>query len=67
MADETENTVLRDLRHIDGRVGQLGKDLIQMRSEMTLLRNDTVLIHHRIDRAELRLERIEKRPDLTSA
>jgi predicted nucleic acid-binding Zn-ribbon protein len=74
MSDEPDGLVLRFLRRIDARVEELvadAKDVKQhlnsLEGQVSLLHTDSVHVHHRIDRVEERLIRIETRLDLIDA
>jgi septal ring factor EnvC (AmiA/AmiB activator) len=78
MADEPENLVLRYLRNIDAKVDALAVDMREVKARLGSvekqvagrrvdfadLRADLVRVEHRIDRADERLARIERRLDL---
>ena len=68
MADEQpDNLVLRYLRRIDGKLDQVIADVADLKHRVTLLELGFAGIHQRVDRVDLRLERIERRLDLVDA
>ena len=74
MTDEPDNLVLRYLRRIDENVVRVIDDVADLKRRMTSLEQVVSLLHGdfagqslRIDRIETRLERIERRLDLTDA
>lgn len=72
MAKTAANRILEHLRQIPGRVDQVVEDLgtVKLRSSSTesqvaRLNDDNAIAHPRVDRIESRLERIERRLDLS--
>jgi hypothetical protein len=71
MSDDPDNLVLVFLRRIDTRLERLAEDMRDVKQRMTSLEAQIALLHgdfarqsERIDRIEIRLERIEHRLDL---
>jgi len=74
MSDEPDSLVLRYLRRIDERTERLENDMKDVKARLTsveeqvaLLRTDVIHVHHRLDRMDERLTRVEKRLDLINA
>ena len=74
MSDEPEKLVLRYLRRLDermeavqGEIRDAKNRLGSLESQVSLLHTDIVHVHHRLDRMDDRLTRIEKRIDLIDA
>jgi predicted nuclease with TOPRIM domain len=74
MADEPENLVLHYLRRIDERVERIAADMQDLKVRVTSLEGQTAHLQTLIaaqsgpiDRIETRLERIERRLELTPA
>jgi predicted nucleic acid-binding Zn-ribbon protein len=74
MTDEPDSLVLRYLRRIDATVDRLSSDVTDVKQRLTSierqigeLRVDMAGLSGRIDRTELRLERIERRLDIVAA
>ena len=74
MTDELENLVLVYLRRIDEKVDRMAADIQDLKHRMTSLetqfagmRVDMAYLAQRIDRVEMRLERLERRMDLIPA
>lgn len=80
MTDNVENLILEHLRVIRGdvsklvnavddlriRIGSLEEHVAGMRRDMSLLHGDIAITHKRLDGLESRVERIEKRLELTA-
>jgi archaellum component FlaC len=64
MAEEPENTVLVMLRRIDAKLDRIADDVSDLKIRQTATEEAVVGIHRRLDRLEMRVERIEKRLDL---
>jgi len=67
MSDEPDNIVLDLLRQVVGNLDRLGRDMRDFKDRLTALEQQVALLHGdfagqsvRIDRIELRLERIER-------
>ncbi len=67
MAKEPENVVLILLRKIDERTERMASDLQDLKTRMTSVEEGLVGVHRRLDRLEGRVERIERRLELTDA
>jgi tetrahydromethanopterin S-methyltransferase subunit G len=74
MSEEPDNLVLRYLRRMDEKLDRVIDDIADLKRRMTSLEQAVSLLHGdfagqslRIDRIEARLERIERRLDLTAA
>lgn len=74
MSDEPDNLVLVYLRRIDGKVDRIAEDVRDLKIRMTSierqigeLRVDIAGLAARQDRADDRLDRIERRVDLRDA
>ena len=67
MAKEPENVVLILLRKIDERTERMASDLQDLKTRMTSVEEGLVGVNRRLDRLEVRVERIERRLELTDA
>ncbi len=67
MAEQPDNLVLVYLRRIDEKVDRVLDDVSDLKVRMTAVEEALVGVHRRIDRLEVRIERIEKRLDLAEA
>jgi archaellum component FlaC len=67
MADEPENIVLIMLRKIDQRTERMADDLQDLKLRMTAVEEGLAGVNRRLDRLEVRVERIEKRLELSDA
>jgi archaellum component FlaC len=67
MADEPENIVLVMLRQIDERTERMVEDLQGSNVRVTAIGEGLVGVNRRLDRLEVRVERIEKRFELSDA
>ena len=72
MSADIDSLILEPLRHIRGRVDQLGEDmtivkhrLTSLESQVAGLHGDNAILQRRMDGFETRMERIERRLDLT--
>jgi len=79
MTDDIDNLILEHLRHIRGRVDQLAEDMTDIKHRMTSLETGMALVKREVvagddtdarqqvslDRLVLRIERIEKRLELS--
>jgi archaellum component FlaC len=61
MANETENLVLEHLRAIRSTVERMAEDVHDLKVRMTNVEEGLAGVNRRLDRLELRVERIEKR------
>jgi len=64
---ETDSVVLEHLRHIRGAVDGLRDDMREVKSGLGILESQYANISNRMDRLDGRVERIERRLDLTDA
>ena len=67
MADEPDNIVLVLLRKIDARTERMAADLQDLKVRVTALEEGLAGVNRRLDRLEGRIERIERRLELTDA
>lgn len=67
MADEPDNLVLKYLRRLDEKFDRVIDDVHDLKVRMTSVEEGLVGVQRRIDRMEVRLERIENRLDLVGA
>jgi archaellum component FlaC len=67
VADEPENIVLAMLRKIDQRTERMAEDLHDLKVRVTAVEEGLAGVNRRLDRLEIRVERIEKRLELTDA
>jgi archaellum component FlaC len=67
MADEPDNIVLVMLRKIDQRTERMADDLQDLKMRMTAVEEGLAGVNRRLDRLEVRVERIEKRLELSDA
>jgi hypothetical protein len=71
VSGEPDNLILVYLRRMDGKldrladgVGDIGRRVTSLETKVALLHGDFAAQSERIDRIELRLERIERRLDI---
>jgi archaellum component FlaC len=67
MAGEPENIVLAILRRIDQRTERMAEDLQDLKIRVTAVEEGLAGVNRRLDRLELRVDRIEKRLELSDA
>jgi archaellum component FlaC len=67
MADEPDNIVLVILRKIDQRTERMAEDLHDLKVRVTAVEEGLAGVNRRLDRLETRVERIEKRLELSDA
>ncbi len=67
MAKEPENVVLVLLRKIDERTERMADDLLDLKSRVTSVEEGLAGVNRRLDRLDSRVERIERRLELTDA
>jgi archaellum component FlaC len=67
MASEPDNLVLVLLRKIDERTGRIAEDLHDLKVGVTAVEEGMAGVNRRLDRLEIRVERIERRLELTDA
>ena len=67
MVDEPENLILALLRRMDAKLDRVIDDVQDLKVRMTAVEEALVGVHRRLDRLEVRVERIERRLDLVDA
>jgi archaellum component FlaC len=67
MTDEPDNVVLLLLRKIDQRTERMAEDLQDLKVRVTAVEEGLAGVNRRLDRLEVRVERIEKRLELSDA
>jgi hypothetical protein len=67
MADEPDNIVLVMLRRIDQRTEYLLEELRDLKVRVTAVVEGLAGVNRRLDRLDVRVERIEKRLELSDA
>ena len=67
MTEERDSIALRDLRRIDEKNDQIVEGVREVKERLGFREQTYTSISRRLDRAELRIERIEKRLDLADA
>jgi hypothetical protein len=67
MADEPDDLVLATLRRMDAKFDRIADDVRDLKIRQTATEEAVVGIHRRLDRLDLRVERIEKRLDLVES
>jgi archaellum component FlaC len=67
MAKEPDSIVLAILRKIDQRTERMAEDLQDLKVPMTSVEEGLAGINRRLDRLDHRVERIEKRLELSDA
>ena len=67
MVDEPENVILALLRRMDAKLDRVIDDVQDLKVRMTAVGEALVGVHRRLDRLEVRVERIERRLDLVDA
>ena len=64
MAEEPDTLVLQILRRLDQKMDRPVEDVGDLKVRMTAVEEAVVGVQRRIDRLDIRIERIEKRLDL---
>jgi hypothetical protein len=64
---EIDNIVLEHLRHIRGAIDDVRDDSREMKQRIGSLQNQYANTSNRLNRMNMRIERIERRLDLTDA
>ena len=64
---EQDNIVLEHLRHIGGAIDGVREDIREVKQRVGSLEHQYVNMSNRLDRMDVRIERIERRLDLTDA
>jgi archaellum component FlaC len=67
MADEPDNIVLTYLRRIDAKLDRVIDDVQDLKVRMTNVEEGLAGVNRRLDRLEVRVERIERRLDLVDS
>jgi archaellum component FlaC len=67
MAKEPDNVVLVLLRRIDERTERMADDLQDLKVRVTAVEESLAGVNRRLDRLDSRVERIERRLELTDA
>jgi archaellum component FlaC len=67
MASEPDNIVLMMLRKIDQRTERMAEDLHDLKVRVTAVEEGLAGVNRRLDRLEVRMERVEKRLELSDA
>jgi archaellum component FlaC len=67
MANEPDNVVLVLLRKIDQRTERMADDLQDLKSRMTSVEEGLAGVNRRLDRLDSRVERVERRLELSDA
>jgi hypothetical protein len=64
MSDGPDNLVLRFMRQVDAKLDRVIDDLSDIKVRVTNVEENLVALNRRVDRIDLRVERIERRFDL---
>jgi predicted nuclease with TOPRIM domain len=64
MTDQPDNLVLQMLRRMDAKLDRVIDDVHDLKVRMSAVEEGLVGVHRRMDRLEVRVERIERRLDL---
>jgi predicted nucleic acid-binding Zn-ribbon protein len=64
---EQDNVALEHLRHIGGAIDGVREDIREVKQRVGSLEHQYVNMSNRLDRMDVRIERIERRLDLTDA
>jgi hypothetical protein len=67
MADEPDSIILAILRKIDQRTERMAEDLQDLKTRVTAVEEGLAGVNRRLDRLEVRVDRIEKRLELSDA
>ncbi|MGY3453072.1 archaellum component FlaC [Bradyrhizobium sp. USDA 4353] len=67
MATEPDNIVLAILRKIDQRTERMAEDLQDLKIRVTAIEEGLAGVNRRLDRLELRVDRVERRLELSDA
>ena len=64
MADDPDNIVLVYLRRLDEKVDRIVDEMLDVKVRLTAVGEGLAGVNRRLDRLEIRVERIERRLDL---
>ncbi len=67
MADEPDSLVLNMLRRIDGKMDRVIDDVHDLKVRMSSVEEGLAGVNRRLDRMDLRVDRIERRLELHDA
>jgi hypothetical protein len=67
MADEPDNIVLAILRKIDQHTERMAEDIHDLKVRVTSVDEGLAGVNRRLDRLEIRVERIDRRLELSDA
>ena len=67
MSDGPGSLVLRFMRQVDAKLDRVIDDLADIKVRVTNVEENLVALNRRVDRMDLRIERIERRLDLTES
>ncbi len=67
MADEPDSLVLNILRRIDSKMDRVIDDVHDLKVRMSSVEEGLAGVNRRLDRMDLRVDRIERRLELTDA
>ncbi len=67
MAEQPDNVIVALLRNIDQRTERMAEDLQDLKVRVTAVEEGVAGVNRRLDRLEIRVERIEKRLELSDA
>jgi len=67
MADEPDNLVLQMLRRMDAKFDRMSDDLQDIKVRMTHVEEGMAGVNRRLDRLEVRVDRIERRLELSDS
>jgi outer membrane murein-binding lipoprotein Lpp len=67
MTEEPESIVLVMLRRIDAKIDRMADDVRDLKVRQTATEEALAGVNRRLDRLDMRVERIEKRLDLVDA
>jgi DNA repair ATPase RecN len=65
--NEPDNLVLQWMRRLDQKFDRMAEDVHDIKIRLTNLEENLATLNRRADRGDARLERIERRLDLTEA
>ncbi|RJF67330.1 hypothetical protein [Rhodopseudomonas palustris] len=65
MAEQPDNLVLTYLRRLDGKIDRVLDDVQDLKVRMTAVEEGLAGVNRRLDRLEVRVDRIERRLELS--